>query len=281
MERRRFLAGLSATVPLALAGCMGGQGDEDTTSTTAPTDDTTTQTPDGTTTTTTDSGPLSVGEKTSLGDDRAIGVVGTDATAFVLTREGTDYQVHAGNTTRHVLVTFDVDSVDDYESLVAENATLTLNGEETFSDPIFPLGGGANQFTAAYAVPNDVTAYTGSVDLDTGDTAASWTFSSRDIESITQSVDFEVTNVSAPDTVAAEAEFGVDIEIDNSGDAFEFVTTVDGTASAPMRATFDVPASETTTKTLELTAPAADGNSEFRVTLDWGVRGSMHAIPFE
>ena len=280
MERRRFLAGLSATVPLALAGCLGGQGDEDTTSTTAPTDETTTQTPDQTTTTT-DSGPMSVGEKTSLGDDRAIGVVGTDATAFVLTRGGTDRQVHAGNTTRHVLVTFNVDSVDDYESLVAENVTLTINDEETFSDPIFPLGGGANQFTAAYAVPNDVTAYTGSVDLDTGDTTASWAFSARDIESITQSVDFEVTNVTAPDTVAAEAEFGVDLEIDNSGDAFEFVTTVKGTASAPTYVTFDVPASKTVTKTLDLTAPAAAGASEFHVELDWGANGFAEAIPFE
>jgi len=86
MERRRFLAGLSATVPLALAGCLGGQDDD--TSTTASNDETTTQTPDDTTTSTTDSGPLSVGEKLSLGDDRAIGVVGMDATAFVLTREG-------------------------------------------------------------------------------------------------------------------------------------------------------------------------------------------------
>ena len=279
MERRRFLAGLSATVPLALAGCLGGQDDD--TSTTASNDETTTQTPDDTTTSTTDSGPLSVGEKLSLGDDRAIGVVGMDATAFVLTREGTDYQVHSGNTTRYVLVTFDIDAVSDYESLVAENVTLTLNDEQSFGDPVFPLGGGANQFVAAYPVPNDVTPYTGSVDLDTGDQPATWEFDARDIESITQNVDWEVTSETVPDSVAPEAEFGVDLEIESNGDAFEFVTTVAGTASAPTRATFDVPASDTVTKTVELTAPAADGESEFHVELDWGGTGIIEVIPFE
>jgi len=102
-----------------------------------------------------------------------------------------------------------------------------------------------------------------------------------DIESITQNVDWEVTSETVPDSVAPEAEFGVDLEIENNGDAFEFVTTVAGTASAPTRATFDVPASDTVTKTVELTAPAADGESEFHVELDWGGTGIIEVIPFE
>ena len=223
---------------------------------------------------------MSVGEKVSLGDDRAIGVVGTGATAFVVTRNGTDTQVHAGNTTRHVLVTFNADGVDDYESFVAENVTFTINGEETFSDPVFPIGGGSNQFAAAYAVPNDLTPYTASVALDTGDVSGTWEFDARNIESITHHVDFKVASVSAPDAVAAEADFGIDVEVENAGEVLEFVTQVQGTAGAPKRASFEIPAAKTKTVTVEATAPAADGNSEFDVTLNWGADSATKTIAF-
>lgn len=225
---------------------------------------------------------MSVGDKVSLGDDRAIGVVDTDATAFVVTRDGTDYQVHSGNTTRYVLITFDVDSVDDYESFVAENVTLTINGEETFTDPVFPLGGGSNQFSAAYPVPNDLTAYTSSVQLDADGASATWELGARYVEAITRDVDFQVSSVTTPDSVASEADFGIDVEVENAAsDPLEFYTIVEGTASGQMRANFEVPGGETATNTIDATAPAADGDSEFDVTLDWDADSVTKTIQFE
>ena len=281
MNRRRFLTTVSAALPLSVAGCLGNGNEDEPSTTSPPASDSPDNPDDPTTAGPTTSGPMSVGDKLSLGDDRALGVVGADATAFVVTRSGTDYQVHADNTTRHVLVTVDADAIDDHESFVAENVAFTINGEETFTDPVFPLGGGSNRFAAAYAVPNDLTAYTGSVNLDTGDTSATWEFDARDIESITMDVDFGVLSVSAPDAVAAEADFGVDLEVENAGDALGFVTLVEGTAGAPTRASFDIPAGETKTVTVEATAPAADGNSEFDVTLDWGADTTSKTIQFE
>lgn len=281
MNRRRFLTAVSATLPLSVAGCLGDNGDEPST-TNPPASDSPDNSDEPTTSEPTTSGPMSVGDKVSLGDDRALGVVGTDATAFVVTRDGTDYQVHADNTTRYVLVTFDADAVDDYESFVAENVTLTINGEQTFTDPIFPVGGGSNRFSAAYAVPNDVTAYTSSVDFDSGDASASWALDARNIESITKDVDFQVASVSAPDAVASEADFAIDVDVENAASyPFEFVTQVEGTAGAPTRASFEIPAGETKTVTVEVTAPAADGNSEFDVTLDWGADTTTKTVQFE
>lgn len=286
MNRRRFLATVSASIPLAFAGCLGDSDDEPST-THAPTDDDIAETTDEptsepTTSEPTTSGPMSVGDKVSLGDDRAIGVVDTDATAFVVTRDGTDYQVHSGNTTRYVLITFDVDSVDDYESFVAENVTLTINGEETFTDPVFPLGGGSNRFSAAYPVPNDLTAYTSSVQLDADGASATWALGARYVEAITRDVDFQVSSVTTPDSVGSEADFGIDVEVENAAsDPLEFYTIVEGTSSGQMRANFEVPGGETVTNTIDATAPAADGNSEFDVTLDWDADSVTKTIQFE
>ncbi|MFB6071873.1 MAG: hypothetical protein ABEJ88_02800 [Halobacterium sp.] len=277
MDRRSFLASASATVPLALAGCLGGQDDSSTTTTTEPTDTTEQTTTQQTTTT---SGPLSFGEEVSLSGDRAIAVADASSTAFVVSRDGSERVVHAGNTTRYVVVTFQVDAISDYESFVPQNVTLTIN-DATFTDPVFPLGGGFNQFAAAYPVPNDVTPYTASVDLDTGDTTATWEFTARDIQAISQTVDFEVTKVTAPDSVASGAGFSVDLTVDNAGDAMTFVTKVEGTSGAPFRTSFDVPAATKKTVTVDATAPDAGDASEFDVTLDWGANTATRTISYE
>jgi len=278
MDRRRFLASVSASVPLALAGCVGGQDDGESSTTTDETTDTTEST-DTTTTTTTDDGPMAFGDEVSLADDRAVSVESAGSTAFVVSADGGGRTVHAGNTTRYTLLTFQVDAVDDYEAFVSENVTLTVN-DQTYGDPVFPLGGGFNQFTAAFPVPNDVTPYTASVDLDTGDTTASWELSARDVQDITQAVEFSVTSVSAPDTVESEGSFGVDLTVDNAGDAMTFVTKVLGTAGAPTRTSFDIDAGTEKTVTVDATAPAAGDDSEFDVTLDWGADSATRTIAF-
>ncbi|MFC3478551.1 hypothetical protein [Halobacterium litoreum] len=277
MDRRRFLASVSASVPLALAGCMGGQddGDESSTTTDEPTDTT-----ESTDTTTTDDGPLAFGDEVSLSGDRALSVENADSTAFVVSADGSGRTVHSGNTTRYTLVTFQVDAIDDYETFVGENVTLTVN-DQTYDSPVFPLGGGFNQFTAAYPVPNDVTPYTASVDLDTGDTTATWEFSARDVETITQDVEYSVTDVAAPDAVASEGSFSVDVTVDNAGDAMTFVTKVLGTAGAPTRTSFDIAAGTEKTVTVDATAPAAGDASEFEMELDWGADAATRTIAFE
>lgn len=270
MQRRRFLAGLSTTLPLALAGCTNdGTGNSNTT------DATTTQETTQTTQSTTDTGA-------QLGDDRTLDVVGADATAFVVTSEDSEPRVQSQRNARQVLVTFAADGVDDPEQFVAENVVLTVNGDHEYADPVFPEGGDASEFDAAYAVPSDVTPYGATVELDTGDTTHSWEFDARDIESITQAVEYEVTNVSVPDTVAPEAAFGAELEVDNAGDAIEFTTSVAATADAPRVATFDVPAGETVTRTLDLTAPANEnGEDDFPVELHWGANGFVTVVPYE
>lgn len=277
MNRRRFLASASAAASLALAGCTSGQDDEPSTTTEA-TDTTTPQTT--TPTTTTDDGPLAIGDEVSLFGESAMTVAGASASAFVVSRDGAERAVHSGNTTRYVHVTFDIDAIDDYETFVAENVTLQLN-DETFTDPVFPLGGGRNQFVAAYPVPNDLTPFTGSVVLDTGDASATWEFDARAIEDVTQTVNYAVTNVAAPDSVAAESSFAVDLTVSNDGDPMEFVTKVFGTSSAPFRESFDVEGGSESTLTLDLTAPSADGDSEFEFSLDWGARTVNRTVAFE
>ncbi|WP_232701050.1 hypothetical protein [Halobacterium wangiae] len=279
MERRRFLAGLTATVPLALAGCIGGQDDEDDTSTTAPTDDTTTQTPDDTTTTTTDSGPLSVGDAVSLGDGRELAVVDAGASAFAVTRGTGAEQVHASDDERFVTVKFAPTGIDDYQSFVAENVTLTINDEETFADPVFPLGGGSNRFDAAYAIPRDLTPYTATVSVETGSEAASWEFDSRDIESVTQNVDFSVGELSVPDSVPAGEGFTAELPVDNGGGALTFYAVVQGTANAPTRISEDLPASEETVVEIQPTAPDTDG--EFDLTVDWSAGSATKTVQLE
>lgn len=287
MDRRRFLASVSASVPLALAGCLGGQDDTPST-TTAPTQttaDATTETTTDATTTTDGDGPLGFGEHASLSDDRSISVESADATAFVVTADGTERLVHAGNTTRYTLVTFQIDEIAEYESFVRENVTLAVvdqnDDEQTFEPELFPLGGGSNQFTAAFPVPNDVTPYLASVNLDTGDTTAAWEFDAAAISDITQNVDFEVTDVSAPDAVESEASFGVDLTVDNAGDPMTFVAKLLGTASAPTRTSFDLDGSAETTVTVDASAPAADGASEFDVTADWGADTATRTVAYE
>lgn len=286
MDRRRFLASVSASVPLALAGCLGGQDNDP--STTAPTQTTTDPTTDGTTagtTTETSDGPLSFGEHANLSGDRSIAVEGADATVFVVTADGAERLVHAGNTTRYTLVTFQIDEITEYESFVRENVVLTIldqnDDERTFEAELFPLGGGFNQFTAAFPVPNEVTPYLASVNLDTGDTTAAWEFDAGDISDITKSVDFEVTEVSAPDAVESEGSFGVNLTVDNAGDPMTFVAKLHGTASAPTRTSFDLDGSTETTVTVDASAPAADGDSEFEFTVDWGADTAARTVSYE
>lgn len=280
MERRRFLASLSATVPLALAGCMGGQDDEDDTSTTAPTDDTTTQTTDETTTsTTTESGPMSVGDAASLGDGRELAVVDAGASAFAVTRGDGAGQIHAAEGERFVTVKFAPTGIDDYRSFVAENATLTINGEESFSDPVFPLGGGSTRFDAAYSVPADLTPYTATVTVEADGESATWEFGSRAIESMTQNVDYSVGELSVPESVPAGEGFTAELPVDNGGGEMTFYAVVEGTANAPTRVSETLPASEETTIELNPTAPDADG--EFDLTVDWSADSTTKTIPLE
>jgi hypothetical protein len=271
VDRRQVLASAAAAAAAGLAGCLGG-GDSDSSTTTD-------EQPTTTATTTTDSGPMAVGDERSLGDDHAMTVAGLDASAFVVSRNGSDRVVNAGNTTRYVHVTFEVDNVDDYETFVRENATLRIN-EETYGDPVFPLGGGFNQFTAAYPVPNDVTPYTGGVDLDTGDTEATWEFDARDIGDITMDVDWDVSSVAVPDSVAPEAEFAVELTVANAGDDVTFATEYAVGDGSGGRESWSAPGGEDTTVALELTAPAADGASEFDVSLDWGARSVTRTVAF-
>lgn len=278
MDRRRFLATLSTTVPLAVAGCLGGQDDEPSTTTESTTDQPTTTT---TTTTTTQSGPYSVGQQVDLSDDRAIGVAGGDASAFVLTRTDGEVSLHGAADKHYVHVVFNVTNVPDYESLVRDSVTLTI-GDQSFDRPLFPLGGGFNQFAAAYAIPNDLTPYSPTVDLDTGDTTATWAFDAPTVSAITQEVDYTVTSLSVPDSVASEGAFTATLTIENAAsDPFEFVSILRGTASAPVRLRHDVPANETTSFDIDATAPAADGSDSFDLTLDWAYDAATRTISYE
>jgi hypothetical protein len=279
MDRRRFLASLSATVPFALAGCIGDQ--EDDTSTTAPTDDTTTQTTGDTTTTPTDPGPMAVGDAVSLGDGRELAVVGSGASAFAITRGTGTEQIHATEGERFVTVKFAPTGIDDYRAFVAENVTLTINDEEEFGDPVFPLGGGSNRFDAAYSIPTDLTPYTTTVTVESDGETASWEFDSRDIQSITQNVDYAVGELSVPDAVPAGESFAAELPVDNGGDELTFYAVIEGAANAPRRISEDLPASEETAVKLEPTAPDADGDSEFEFTVDWGANSVSETVNFE
>ncbi|WP_336034585.1 hypothetical protein [Halobacterium yunchengense] len=286
MERRQFLASASAAVPLALAGCLGGQ-DDDPSTTTEPDDTTGEPTTRPTTEQPTEDGPLSVGETASLSGDRALGVEGVDASAFVLTRGSGADAVHAVEGERYVRVTFAPDGVDDYESFVAEHCTLTVD-DETFDDPVFPIGGGQVQFEAAYSVPADLTPYTASVDVDTGDAAATWAFDARDVEAVTQSVDYEVGDLSAPDSVPAGESFTAELPVDNGGDEIEFHAAVRGTANAPLRVSETLPGGEETTVEVDATAPERSGDDDqtgvevgFEVAVDFGHGERSATVDYE
>lgn len=276
MDRREFLAGTAASLPLALAGCLGEQGDDETTPSETQTTQTTTEgsTADG-------DGPLSVGDEASLSGDRALAVAGFDASAFVVSRDGADRTVHSEPTSRFVHVALRPDGIDDHEAFATEHVTLHVN-DESYTDPVFPLGGGSNQFVAAYLVPTDVTPYTASVEVDAGDANATWELGARDIETITKTVDYAVSDVSLPESVEPGATFTAELTVSNAGDAMEFVVQYDTGAGAG-RETFDVPAGEETTFELELTAPSDpdDRDDGVGVQIDWGGQGVVEVVPYE
>jgi|AntRauMinimDraft_4_1070384.scaffolds.fasta_scaffold00140_22 hypothetical protein len=271
MDRREFLAGTAASLPLALAGCLGEQGDDET-------DPTQTQTTDDAST---GEGPLSVGDEASLSGDRALTVADFDASAFVVSKDGADRTVHSGKTTRYVHVALQPDGIDDYETFAAENVTLHVN-DESFTGPVFPLGGGPSQFVAAFPVPSDVTPYTASVEVDTGDAQATWELGARDIETITKAVDYAVSDTSFPESVEPGATFTVELTVSNNGDAMEFVVQHE-VAGAAGRETFDVPAGEETTLELDFTAPSDPdkGDDGVAVELEWGGRGMIEVVPYD
>lgn len=267
MQRRQFIAGIATGVPLGLAGCLGAPntgGDTTATETAA----------------TTDAGTLAVGDAVDLADGGSLSVVDVGAAAFVATRGEGDDQVHSEADGRYVTVKFAPDGIDDYQSFVAENVTLALNGDHEFGDPLFPIGGGPARFDAAFAVPTDVTPYGATVELDTGETAATWELDARDIEAITQTVDYEVTGLSAPESVAPGASFTAELEVVNDGDALTFRGVVEGTAGAPSRFAREVAAGTTETLTFDATAPAADGET-FDVTIDYGHDDATATVAYE
>ena len=274
MDRREFLAGTAASLPLALAGCLGEQGDDETT----PTETQTTKTTDDAS----DSdGALAVGDEASLAGDRALTVAGFDASAFVVSRDGADRTVHSEPTTRYVHVALRPDGIDDREAFATENVTLHVN-DESFADPVFPLGGGPSQFVSAYPVPTDVTPYTASVEVDTSDATATWELAARDIETITQTVDYAVSDVSLPDSVEPGATFTPELTVSNNGDAMSFVVQYEVAGSAG-RETYDVPAGEETTLELDFTAPSDpdEGDDGVAVQLEWGGQGMIEVVPYE
>jgi len=288
MERRDFLAGTTAALPLALAGCLGGSGsggdsdgtdgddDDDDDDTTRATDDA----PNGSGGSGGDDGPLAVGDRAGLGGDRALTVAGLDASAFVVSRDGAERVVHSGNETRYVHVALRPDGVDDREAFAADNVTLVVNGE-SFGDPVFPLGGGPSQYVAAFPVPTDVTPYTASVEVDAGDATATWELDAREIETITQTVDYAVSDVSLPDAVAPGDSFTADLTVSNNGDAMAFVVQYRGGGNTG-RETLDVPAGTEKTLELDLAAPDDPGSDDgFGVTLDWGGRGVTELVTYE
>lgn len=277
MDRREFLAGTAASLPLALAGCLGEQGDDETDTTQTQTQ--TTQSTDNSSNG--DDGPLAVGDEAGLSGDRALAVSGFDASAFVVSRDGSERTVHSGKTTRYVHVALQPTGIDDYEAFAAENVTLHVN-DESFTDPVFPLGGGANQFVAAYPVPSDVTPYTASVEVDTGDANATWELGARDIETVTKTVDYAVSDVSFPESVEPGATFTVELTVSNNGDAMEFVLQHE-VAGSGGRETYDVPAGEETTLELDFTAPSDpdEGDDGVAVQLEWGGRGTIEVVPYD
>ena len=287
MDRRKFIALLSSSIPLSVAGCMSGDGGTGSGTTDAPTAATpTTDAPAETTTkpTTTTTpeadGPLAVGDEVELSDGTAISVDGMDSSIFVLTQGDGGADVEAETGTYYVLVTFGGQGIGDYESFVTENATLVIN-EQEYGDPVFTYTSGFTTFTAAYQVPADLTPYTGRVKLETGDVSAAWEFDAGVIESITQSVSYAVSSVSVPDAVAPGAPFGIDVTVENGGDPMTFLGQVFGTRAAPVRVRQDVPGSDAKTFTVAAKAPAAGDESEFDVTLDWGADSISKTIPFE
>jgi len=290
MDRRKFIALLSSSIPLSMAGCMSGDDGGDSGSTEPPatdvpaTDEPTETAPEPTTTTTTttpeDDGPLSVGESVELPDGGTISVARMDSSAFVLTQGDGGADVQAENGAYYVRVTFNAQGISDYESFVSENVGLTIN-DAKYGDPVITYASGFSTFTAAYLVPNDVTPYTGRVSLETGDVSAAWEFDAGVIEVITQNVTYTVPSVSVPESVAAGNSFDVEFTVENGGSPMTFLAQVFGTKKAPLRLRKDVPGQDAKTFTVSAQAPSADGADEFDVTLDWGADATTKTIAFE
>lgn len=294
MERRTFLASVSASVPLAVAGCMGESGDEPSTTsesngtTAEPTTQATTEQP-------TDSGPLSVGEAASLSDGRELAVVDAGASAFVVTRGDADEQIHAEDGERFIRVKFAPDGIEDYRSFVEDNVRVTVNERSEGTDhgaillePVFPIGGGPSRFDAAWSIPTDVTPYTATVTLDAGEETYDWVFDAEHIEAITQTVDYTVGSLSAPDSVAPGESFTAELPVENEGDAVEFYAVLTGTANAPTRIAEDLPGGEETTIEVDATAPErSDGGDQtgaevgFEFALDWGHGAAAATVDYE
>ncbi|MFT4890665.1 MAG: hypothetical protein ACI9YT_001583 [Halobacteriales archaeon] len=284
MERRKFITVLSSMVPLSMAGCMGGQNDGGSGTTAAPTTDepagTTAEPTTTTTTTPEDDGPLSVGDRVELSDDRGISVARIESSVVVLTQADGGADVKGEKGGYYVLVSFDGNGISEYESFVRENVSVVIEGEE-YGDPVFTYASGFNTFTAAYQVPADIVPYTGSVRLDTGDLSAIWEFDGGVIDAITRKVDYSVSSLSVPDSVAPESPFSIEFTVENGGDPMTFLAQVFGTLEAPLRIREDVPESDAKTVTVAAKAPAAGDADEFDVTLDWGADSTTETIPFE
>ncbi|MFB6270396.1 MAG: hypothetical protein ABEH83_10655 [Halobacterium sp.] len=290
MERRRFLASVSTTVPLALAGCMGGQ-DDDTSTTTTGTTQTTESTMQNTTQQQAASGPLSVGEAASLSGGRELAVVDAGASAFVVTRGDAENQVHATEDERYVRVKYAPTGIEDYKSFVADNVTVTVNGRmdsedtTTLGDPIFPIGGGPSRFDAAYSIPTDVTPYTATVELQADGGSVAWEFGAEYIEAITQSVDYTVGSLSAPDAVAGGDSFTAELPVENKGDEITFYAVLTGTANAPTRVSETLPSGEETTIQVDATAPEkpsdAGDDASFQFALHWGHGEASADVAYE
>lgn len=268
-----------------MAGCMGDGNDGGSVTTAAPTTDEpagTTAEPTTTATTTTaeDDGPLSVGDRVGLSDDRAISVARIDSSVFVLTQADGGAEVKGENGTYYVLVSFNGHGITEYESFVRENVSVVIE-EEEYGDPVFTYASGFNTFTAAYQVPADIVPYRGSVRLDAGDVSAVWEFDAGVIDAITRSVDYSVSSLSVPDSVAPESPFSIEFTVENGGDPMTLLAQVFGTLEAPLRIREDVPEKDGKTVTVAAKAPAAGDADEFDVTLDWGADSTTETITFE
>lgn len=270
MERRQYLASLSAAATLAIAGCQGQSDDPSTTdSTTNATDS-----QDPTTSSTTDDGPLAFGDELSLSGEMAFAVTSATAHASVLTRAEGDVDVVAPEEGCYAVFTLEADGIDDYEAFVSEHVTLVINDEE-YGDPVFPLGGDRSEFQAAFPVPADATPYTASVTVETDATTATWELDARAIGGITQAVDYAVTSVEVPDSVEGGAEFDVEFTVENAAaDPLRFLATL--SAASTSRLTVEVPGS--TTETFTRTATAPSDADEVEVVLDYGATTETQTV---
>lgn len=280
MERRRFIALLSSSIPLSVAGCMGGDGSDGAGTTDAPTTTPAPTTEPTATTTPEDDGPLAIGDVFDLPDDKTISVDGIDSSVFVFTQDEDGADVDAESGAYYVRITFGGHGITDYEAFVTEHVTPVIEGE-TYGDPLFTYTSGFNTFTAAYRVPDDIVPYRGRVKLEIDGVSAAWEFDAGVIEAITRTVDYSVSSVSVPDAVAPGDSFEIEATVENGGDPMTFLAQVFGTMEAPIRVRQDVPTDGVETFAIDAEAPAAGDEDEFDVTLDWGADSIGKTVAFE